>query len=60
MFVQVGALHDRRVSQEQERFDRFIERYNQEGPHQGFGMKYPAELYASSPRPYNGLGEELD
>src|SRR2546430_17358654 len=45
--------------QQQERFDRFIECYNQERPHQGLGMKYPAELYTPSPPPYKGLGEEI-
>ena len=40
--------------QQQGRFDRFIECYNQERPHQAIGMKYPAELYVSSSRPYKG------
>jgi putative transposase len=43
--------------QQQAKFDRFIECYNQERPHQGLGMKYPAEIYTPSPRPYRGLGE---
>jgi putative transposase len=43
--------------QQQAKFDRFIECYNQERPHQALGMKYPAELYRSSPRPYTGLSE---
>ncbi len=38
--------------QQQEKFDRFIECYNQERPHQAIGMKYPAELYQPSPRLY--------
>ena len=46
--------------QQQERFDRFIECFNQERPHQALGMKYPAELYKPSPRAYKGLGEELE
>jgi putative transposase len=41
--------------QQQGRFDRFIQEFNYERPHQGIGMKYPAELYASSSRPYKGL-----
>lgn len=41
--------------QQQEKFDRFIECYNQERPHQAIGMNYPAELYQPSPRPYHGL-----
>jgi putative transposase len=43
--------------QQQARFDRFIECYNHERPHQALGMKYPAELYRPSPRPYTGLPE---
>ena len=43
--------------QQQDRFDNFIDYYNNERPHQALDMKYPAELYASSPRPYQGLGE---
>ena len=31
--------------------------FNFERPHQALSMKYPAELYAPSPRPYQGLGE---
>ena len=42
--------------QQQARFDRFIECYNQERPHQAIDMRYPAELYSPSPRPYQGLG----
>ena len=45
--------------QQQEKFDDFIDEYNQERPHQALGMKFPAELYARSRRPYHGL-EELD
>jgi putative transposase len=41
--------------QQQEKFDRFIECYNQERPHQAIGMHYPGELYQPSPRPYHGL-----
>jgi len=42
---------------QQGRFDRFIDEYNQERPHQAIGMKYPAELYVSSSRPYKGLSD---
>ena len=31
--------------------------YNHERPHQALDMKYPAELYRPSPRPYHGLDE---
>lgn len=43
--------------QQQERFDRFIDEYNHDRPHQALAMKYPGELYEPSPRPYTGLGE---
>ena len=42
---------------QQARFDAFLARYNHERPHQALGMKVPGELYAHSPRPYQGLGE---
>jgi putative transposase len=45
------------VLQQQARFDDFIERYNQERPHQALGMKVPADLYARSSRVYRGLEE---
>ena len=41
--------------QQQARFDRFISTFNEERPHQGINMQYPAELYSHSPRPYEGL-----
>jgi putative transposase len=45
--------------QQQARFDDFIDEYNRERPHQALGMRYPAELYAPSTRPYCGL-EDLE
>ena len=41
--------------QQQAKFDDFIDCYNHERPHQALGMKYPAELYLPSRRPYRGL-----
>lgn len=41
--------------EQQEKFDFFIDQFNQERPHQGIGMKYPSELYRPSERPYLGL-----
>jgi transposase InsO family protein len=38
--------------QQQSRFDKFIEVYNSQRPHQAIGMHYPAELYTPSARPY--------
>jgi putative transposase len=43
--------------QQQAKFDDFLDCYNQERPHQALDMKYPAELYQPSPRPYHGLDE---
>lgn len=43
--------------EQQEKLDHFIEEFNRERPHQGIGMKYPAELYKPSPRPYLGTPE---
>jgi putative transposase len=45
------------VLQQQARFDAFIERFNQERPHQALAMQVPAEVYARSPRVYRGLDE---
>jgi putative transposase len=43
--------------QQQAKFDDFIECYNNERPHQALNMRYPAELYVPSTRPYRGLPE---
>ena len=43
--------------QQQDKFDRFIDTYNRDRPHQAIGMHYPAELYQKSDRPYQGIGE---
>lgn len=47
----------RNFLQQQAKFDRFMHCYNCERPHQALGMKYPAELYRPSLRPYQGLGD---
>src|SRR6478736_4326029 len=41
--------------QQQARFDKFIEVFNNQRPHEALDMKYPAEVYQPSPRPYAGL-----
>jgi putative transposase len=41
--------------QQQEKFDNFIEIYNNERPHQAIDMKYPSEIYKPSERIYKGL-----
>lgn len=38
--------------QQQERFEAFIEGYNNDRPHQALGGLYPGELYTPSPRSY--------
>ena len=38
--------------QQQERFDRFVEQYNHDRPHQALQMKYPGEPYTPSARVY--------
>ena len=43
--------------QQQAKFDRFIQEYNHDRPHQALDMKYPGEIY--QPRPYHGL-EDLE
>ena len=47
----------RNFLQQQARFDDFIDCYNNERPHQALGMRYPAELYRPSARPYRGLAD---
>jgi putative transposase len=41
--------------QPQARFDKFMEVFNQERPHEALDMKCPAEVYQPSPRSYTGL-----
>jgi len=45
--------------QQQGKFDRFMDCYNNQRPHQALNMKYPAEVYRPSARVYAGL-EELE
>src|SRR5271167_2927460 len=45
----------RNFLQQQARFDKFIEVFNNERPHEALDMKCPAEVYQPSPRPYSGL-----
>ena len=47
----------RNFLQQQARFDEFITTFNQERPHEALNMRYPAEVYSPSPRPYHGLPE---
>jgi transposase InsO family protein len=43
------------VLQQQATFDNFIQEFNNERPHEALEMKYPAEVYAPSPRTYQGI-----
>jgi transposase InsO family protein len=43
--------------QQQERFDEFIDYYNNKRPHQAINMMYPGEIYQPSSRQYKGLAE---
>src|ERR1700748_41786 len=43
--------------QQQAKFDAFVHEFNYERPHQALDMKYPAEIYKPSTRPYRGIGE---
>jgi hypothetical protein len=43
--------------QQQGRFDQFVTTFNHERPHEALNMRYPAEVYTASPRPYGGLPE---
>ncbi|WP_244940995.1 transposase [Legionella sainthelensi] len=45
------------ILQQQEKFDRFIQEYNHERPHQALNMKYPGEVYIPSSKEYKGLPE---
>lgn len=45
--------------QQQEAFDRFLEEYNHERPHEGISMKSPIDLYETSPRQYPLLVPEV-
>jgi len=45
---------------QQRSFNRFRTEYNEERPHEGLGMKRPAELYRASSRPYPGRTPEVD
>jgi transposase InsO family protein len=41
--------------QQQGRFDRFVEEFNCERPHEAIAMRCPAEVYTPSLRPFAGL-----
>jgi hypothetical protein len=47
----------RPVGDQQAKLDAFVEEYNNERPHEAIGMKFPAEVYTPSIRPYQGIPE---
>ena len=49
-----------RIGRDQDAFDLWREEFNRERPHEALGMACPAEIYQSSPRPYQGTPESLD
>lgn len=46
--------------QQQERFDQFVEEFNNERPHEGIEMKRPADVYERSAHPHPESLAELD
>jgi putative transposase len=40
------------LSAQQRRFDRFVQEYNNQRPHEALGQRPPASVYRVSPRPY--------
>jgi putative transposase len=49
-----------RIGREQAAFDLWRQEYNEERPHEALGLKTPAQVYRSSPRPYQGTPDDLD
>ncbi len=43
--------------QQQAKFDAFVHEFNNQRPHEALAMKYPADVYQPSLRPYRGIGE---
>ena len=46
--------------QQQERFDEFVDEFNNERPHEALGMKRPAQVYKASPRKLPTVLPELE
>jgi len=45
------------ILQQQDRFDRFVNEFNEERPHEALAMRCPGEAYIPSSRTYQGLPE---
>ncbi len=48
------------LAAQQQRFDAFMELFNEERPHEALGQRPPAELYEESPRAYPERLEEIE
>jgi hypothetical protein len=48
---------DANILQQQAKFDAFLDEFNHERPHEALAMKFPAEVYSASHRPYLGIPE---
>ena len=48
------------IRKQQEVFDRFVEEYNWERPHEALGQIPPGDLYEPSSRPYPGKVREME
>lgn len=46
--------------QQQERFDKFVDQYNFDRPHEALDQRPPADFYAKSPRPFPDKLPELE
>ncbi len=45
----------RSLADQMRRFERFVQTYNHERPHEALGQVPPARVYAPAPRPYDGV-----
>lgn len=48
------------LAAQQQRFDAFLDLFNEERPHEALGQRPPAELYEESPRAYPERLEEIE
>ena len=48
------------MPRQQRRFDAFVETYNTQRPHEGIGMRRPAEVYTPSARAYQPIARGTD
>ncbi len=49
-----------RIGRDQAAFDVWRQEYNTERPHEGLGMRVPAEVYRGAERKYEGTPEDID